>query len=120
MTGMPRLSAAATSCRTKSPGSSRRRRPDLSGVQPLLADEREDHVAGLQPLLEHLPEIASRRNAVHVDEDVVPADVVREIADQGAGLTIDIAAPVTDEHCTHRVGFYALPSPQFGFFVAEP
>jgi hypothetical protein len=76
VTGMSRLSAAAISSRTKSPGSSGVAGPPRSGVQPLPADEREDHVC-LQPP-EHLPEIASGRDAVHVDKDVVPADVIRD------------------------------------------
>src|ERR1700750_3200681 len=91
MTRMPRVRADSISTRTKSFGPAAR-------PQQLVADEREQRVAGGHRGRDHLGEVVAELNRVdvldHLRSAVMPGQPLR----QPAGLVRRIGTPVADEY----------------------
>ena len=98
---MSRLSAEASSIRTKSFGSSRRRPPVASFVfQPVQPDNCQKGVAISYALVDRLPKVTSGFNCSHIHEYRLITELRRQVIKQPACLAFRIVSPVIDENGT--------------------
>jgi hypothetical protein len=75
--------------------------------QPLIADQRQQHIAGPDCSGDHLDEVVAQLDRVDVLEDLAAAEVVGEPVEQPAGRVGGLLPPVADEDPTRsrRRGF---------------
>ena len=105
MTRTSRAKAASISSRTKSCGVVEATAAVRIGDgQPVLADQRQQHVAGPDRAGDHLNEVVAQLDRVDVLEDLPAAVVVGEPVVEPAGLLGGLIAPVADEDPT-RLGW---------------
>jgi len=72
-------------------------RPGSRG-QPLVADEREEHIAGRDRGRDHVGEVVPELNRVDVPDDLLPAEMPGQPVGQPRGLVRRIGTPVADEY----------------------
>jgi hypothetical protein len=70
--------------------------------QPLLTDQRQQHVAGPDRSGDHLHEVIAQLDGVHVLEDLVAAEAVGQSVVQPAGRVGRLLPPITHEDPTRR------------------
>jgi hypothetical protein len=70
--------------------------------QPSITDEDEQHVAGANGVGDHLGEVFTRLDRVHVFEDLVPAELRNKVVVEPAGGEVCFGSPVADEDPTRR------------------
>ena len=97
-TGTPRPRAAATSCRTKSAGSSSRRvARSVANVHPLPPDDDQHRGGVAQRPLEHLDEVGARLDGFDVEEEAIGAEALLQVIGEPAGLAGRVVAAIADE-----------------------
>jgi hypothetical protein len=70
--------------------------------EPLLTDQRQEHVAGADRGGDLLDEVVAESDRVDVFEDLVAAVAVGESVEQPASLPGGLLPPVADEHAARR------------------
>ena len=73
----------------------------VGGMQPVPADQRQQHVAGADMLIDAAAKVAARLDAGNVDEDAILAETRLQTLEQATGLPLAIIASVTDEDARH-------------------
>ena len=68
--------------------------------EPLITDQRKQHVAGTDGPANHLDEIVAQLDRVDVLEDLSGAKVLCEAIEQPAGGVCGFVPPVADEDST--------------------
>ena len=73
----------------------------VGGVQPVPADQRQQHVAGADMLIDDAAKVAARLDTVNVDEDAILPETRLQALEQAAGLSLAIIASVTNKDARH-------------------
>ncbi len=76
----------------------------VGGAQPVGSDDRQQHVARLDGVADHLGEVEPERDRVDVHEDVGVAEGLGQPVVQPAGVGSRVVASVVDEHLRCSVG----------------
>ena len=74
----------------------------ISGIQPTVPNDRQEHVALADSLAEPLREVGSRRNAFHVDENRLLAEPLLQLLVELLGHESTVVAAVRNEDLGHR------------------
>jgi hypothetical protein len=73
----------------------------IGGVEPVFTNQRQQHVAGADMLINNATKVAAGLDAGNVDEDAILAEPRLQAFEHAAGLTLAIVASVTDEDARH-------------------
>ena len=69
--------------------------------EPVLADDREQHAARCNLLLDRAPKVTAGLDAGNVHEHRVLAESIAQIFEQAPGVAFGVVAPVADEDSAH-------------------
>jgi hypothetical protein len=113
MTAILRARAEATSSRTKSFGSSRRRAPERDGG-PAWTYHRQKHTAGGHIIIDGLAEIDAWVDAGNIHENRIVAEGPDQVIEQPSRFTFRIVPAIADKDCTpHRTSVQLAKSTLF-------